>query len=1092
MNRRIIKLIGALLVAGVIYAPEGIGAPARKPAKARDTNAKKGRKIGSGALPTNLKDAKGIMLDKPEPFADPELEKFAVFEETAPYPKQVTPATTTLPLKLAKSTRIALVGNTLFDRAGQMGYFESLVQQRHPGFELEIRNLAWSADEVDLQPRPDNFGTLHQHLTVQRADVIFAAFGFNESFGGEAALPAFKERVGAFLDALKASAFNGSTGPRIVLVSPVANENVASVKAADLNNKNLAAYTRAMAGVAKDRQVGFVDVYGATRKAMADAGTDLTFNGVHMDEAGYEVFARTLFVGAFGGVAPKIDEAVREMVIEKNRQWFRRYRPLNTFYYTGGRNKDYGYLDFLPAMRNFDIMVENRERRVWDLVLGKPVSSAIDDSNVPPLPPSKESRGANEWLSPAEELKAFDVDPRFEVNLFASEEQFPDIACPIQMRWDARGRMWVSCSTTYPHVYPGHEPVDKIVILEDTDGDGRADKSSVFADDVHIPLSFELGDGGVYVSEEPHLVFLKDTDGDGKADFRRKVYTGFGTEDSHHALHDFVWTPDGDLMFRESIFHNSQVETPYGPVRAKNSAWFRYRPADQRLTTFGNYPNTNPWGVTYDDWGNHVASHPIFASAFHATNPAYPEQHPKAIDIPAYSGTAGHEFVDFQNWPADMRGGFVKVRYKPNNRVEFHKWIEKDDHFAEEYQTDIIFSRNLSFIPVDLRFGPRGAMYVCDWYNPVKGHAQYSLRDPRRDRKSGRIWRIVPKDFKPLESPKIAGAPIGDLLMILKRPEYRYRYWAKRELRERDPKDVEMALDHFVKELDSTDARFRHHQVEAIWMYRNIGSVRAGLLRDLLNCENHLARAAATRQLRYWHGEMADAITELRKRANDENGLVRLEAAIAASYIGSRDALDAMLDTTRHPADAHLQYAMVTALGSQNLARHWKTDADYRGQHPEIDSLLAKFQTASQRKGKTKNLTAGESAFDQQKGLAEFTIACVPERMLYTVTRIEVKAGQPVKVTFNNPDVTQHNLVIVEPGAAMEIGMAGNMMAAQKDGVARSFIPDSKKILHHTKLLGQDQSEVLRFKAPMTPGEYPYLCTFPGHWVIMRGVMVVK
>ena len=158
--------------------------------------------------------------------------------------------------------------------------------------------------------------------------------------------------------------------------------------------------------------------------------------------------------------------------------------------------------------------------------------------------------------------------PRFEVNLFAGEEEFPEIACPIQMRWDSQGRMWVSCSTTYPHVYPGDEPSDKLVILEDTDGDGKADKSSVFADDLHIPLSFEFGDGGVYVSEEPHLSFIKDTDGDGKADYREKVLTGFGCEDSHHALHDFAWTPDGDLIFRESIFHHSQVEDAVWPSSA--------------------------------------------------------------------------------------------------------------------------------------------------------------------------------------------------------------------------------------------------------------------------------------------------------------------------------------------------------------------------------------------------------------------------------------------------------------------------------------------------------------------------------------------
>ena len=114
--------------------------------------------------------------------------------------------------------------------------------------------------------------------------------------------------------------------------------------------------------------------------------------------------------------------------------------------------------------------------------------------------------------------------------------------------------------------------------------------------------------------------------------------------------------------------------------------------------------------------------------------------------------------------------------------MEFHKWKKTEFGYDEEYVGDIIFSSNLSFIPVDLRYGPRGAMYVCDWYNPIKGHAQYSLRDERRDRKSGRIWRIVPKGAKMTTPPKLAGTPVQDLLNVLKRPEYRYRYWAKREL----------------------------------------------------------------------------------------------------------------------------------------------------------------------------------------------------------------------------------------------------------------------------------------------------------------------
>ena len=1044
----------------------------------------------SNAKTRKVQDAKHVSTGNKKPDKDPSFAEYAIFEDTSPRADSTTPRTTSMPLKISRGDRIAFVGNTLFDRDRLFGHFETLIHQNHANLELPVRNLAWSADEVDLQPRPDNFGDLDQHLTAVEADVIFAAFGFNESFAGIEAIPEFKKRLRGFIKHTVSRAYNGSTGPQLVLVSPVANENVEGVAAADLNNGRLDAYTRAMEEVAREEKVGFIDVFSATRHAMDDPSTDLTFNGAHMQEEGYRVLAKAAYEKTFGEeLAPEVNERIREVVIDKNKHFFYRYRPLNTFYYTGGRNKSYGYLDFLPAMRNFEIMVSNRDRRIWDLAQGKRVSEEIDDSNVPEMPVTHQSRGANEFLSPKDELAAFDVDPRFEVNLFASEEEFPDIACPIQMRWDSKGRLWVSCSTTYPHVYPGQAPADKLVILEDTDGDGKADKSTVFADDLHIPLSFVLGNGGVYVSEEPDLTFLKDTDGDGKADFRRRIFTGFGTEDSHHALHDFVWTPDGDLLFRESIFHNSQVETVYGPIRAKNSSWFSYSPSTHRLTAFGAYPNTNPWGVTFDDWGNHVASHPIFATAFHATNPPYPEQHPKASGIPAYSGTCGHEFVDFEFWPEELKGGFIKVRYKPNNRVEIHKWIEKEDSFVEEYQSDLIFSRNLSFIPVDIRFGPRGALYVCDWYNPIKGHAQYSLRDERRDRKSGRVWRIVPKGATLQDPPKIHGASIFELLDLLKRPEYRYRYWAKRELRDRDRAQVKGALDNWVDGLDRDDDRFRHHQLEAIWLYRGIEAVNTDLLTELLSCDNHLARAAATRQLRYWSEELPNSENALKTSASDSSALVRMEAVIAASYVGTPGALEAARKVIKGPSGTHLDYAIATSLGSENLTRHWKGEEEG---YPDIEAFLNEFDLKSKlNDGKSKR-GASEASFDSQKGLVKVDISCVPERMMYTVTEFKVKAGAAVRLTLENPTATPHNLVIVKPGTDEEIGMAGNAMAADPQGASKHFVPDSDKVLFATKLLQPDTSETLRFFAPKEPGEYPYVCTFPGHWVIMRGVMIVE
>ncbi|MEC7564828.1 MAG: PVC-type heme-binding CxxCH protein [Planctomycetota bacterium] len=1020
---------------------------------------------------------------------EPDYRQYGIYHQTAPRAAQGTVQTTTLPLQVNPGARIALIGNNLLDRSQFFGYLETLIQQQHPQHKLSIRNLAWSADTADIQPRPQNFADTVQHLTHEKADIIIAAFGFNESFQGETGQDGFRESLSAFIRDLQSRQFNGKTGPQIVLLSPTANENMVHVAAADQNNEQLQAYSDTIRTIAQELKVAYIDTFTPTAASMINPKNDLTINGCHLNDAGYQVFAAAVFKGLFSQTPPTVNETIRQTVLDKNRQYFRRYRPVNTFYYTGGRNKTYGYLDFLPAMRNFDMLVANRDQRIWDLAQGKSVTDVIDDSNLPPLPDTKQSRGANRWMSAEDELKSFIVDPRFNVNLFAGEEEFPDIAAPIQMRWDAQGRLWVSCSKTYPHVYPGNEPNDKLVVLEDTDGDGHADKSTVFADDLHIPLSFEFGDGGVYVSEMPNLTFLKDTNGDGKADLRRVVLSGFGTEDSHHALHDFAWTPDGDLIFRESIFHHSQVETVYGPVRQQNSGWFRFQPRDQKLISFGTYPSTNPWGVTFDDWGQHQASHPVFAAAFHALDPPYPQQNRAPAGLRAYSGVCGAEFVDFNTFPDELRGDFIKVRYKPTNRVEIHKWNETDFGYDEQYVGDLIFSKNLSFIPVDLRYGPRGAMYLCDWYNPVKGHAQYSLRDERRDRHSGRIWRITAKG-KPLQDPpRIAGASIQQLLDLHQRPEYRYRYWAKRELRMRDADQVRAALDTWVNNLNPQDPRFRHHQIEAIWIYRNINKTNPELLRSLLSCEDHHARAAATEQLRYWHVHMHDHIELLQRAANDTHSLVRMQAAIAASYIGTAEALQAMLDVADHPLGGHLAYAVAASLNSHTLRPHWEGS-----EHASIQQLLRRASQA--QKLQEPPVGAKQAQFDSQKNLKSIKIHCLAERMRFSVESITATVGQPLKILFTNEDATDHNMVFVKPGALAEVGMAANEMARDPKNANSDFVPASKKnlILQASPMIGptrKSRVHVFRFHAPDQPGVYPYVCTFPGHWVIMKGILVV-
>ncbi len=162
-----------------------------------------------------LRDGKHEKTGKKAPPNDPEFAQYAIYGDSAPRAENTSPRETSLPLRLEKGDSVVFIGNTLFDRDRLFGYFESLIHQTHPEKELRIRILAWAADEVDLQPRPDNFGDLDQHLTAQQADVIFAAFGYNESFAGIEALPAFRERLRGFIQRTVSRAYNGSTDPRV-------------------------------------------------------------------------------------------------------------------------------------------------------------------------------------------------------------------------------------------------------------------------------------------------------------------------------------------------------------------------------------------------------------------------------------------------------------------------------------------------------------------------------------------------------------------------------------------------------------------------------------------------------------------------------------------------------------------------------------------------------------------------------------------------------------------------------------------------------------------------------------------------------------
>jgi uncharacterized cupredoxin-like copper-binding protein len=301
---------------------------------------------------------------------------------------------------------------------------------------------------------------------------------------------------------------------------------------------------------------------------------------------------------------------------------------------------------------------------------------------------------------------------------------------------------------------------------------------------------------------------------------------------------------------------------------------------------------------------------------------------------------------------------------------------------------------------------------------------------------------------------------------------------------------VDAALGDWIAKQSSTSPEGARRLTEAMWVARGIGKPRVELMHTLAANADHHARAAAVRMLRHWHGPAGPSgILMLAKAAEDPSGLVRLEAAISGSHIGGKDAYDAIMPIMHGPMSDHLRYALSCSLGSEGIRKVWETD-------PAASAMVSGFlRAATIRGGKlTVNrqaTSAKDKAFDADKSLATVEIATVPERMLFTPTEFTVKAGQPVKLVVTNPDLMQHNLLIVQPGALEEVGTAANEMAKDPNGVTKHFIPASNRILHATKLLEPNTGQVLRFNAPKEPGVYPYVCTFPGHWIIMNGKMVV-
>jgi len=868
-------------------------------------------------------------------------------------------------LELEPGDTIALMGGTVAERLQHAGDFELLLQHRSQGLRVRVRNLGFSADELTVHQRIVNFGKFasdgmamglsgarfvpwDRYLDHIDASVILAFFGGNEAFQGAEGLEKYQGDLEDFVDHMLAQRFDGEAAPRLYLVAatPLEDTGDPNLPSGGAYNDAVEAYNAVAQEVAATKGVGYLDVHGPMVAALGDPNTRLTINGLHLNGLGNRAMAESLLGAltqdtwtpplAAGG-------ALADAIREKNLMWFHRYRATDGYNVYGGRSRQvYTATDSGQKYPNFDVLqremdyldalCQSLDEVIWARAAGRSAVPLVDE--LPELIEVETNKkgagpgGRHVYLDGEAAIAGMTVAPGMEVTLFADEKRFPDLVNPVQMAWDPAGRLWVLAWPNYPRWTAGTPMSDKILVFEDTDGDGRADKQTIFADDLVNPTGIEFWNGGVYVACCPDLLFLADTDGDLVADRRERVLHGISSGDTHHSANSFVMGPDGALYFQEGTFHQSQIESPYGPVRNHNGCVWRFEPKTHRVERYIPYNYANPHGHVFDEWGQDFMTDGTGNVNYYALpfsgHLEHPDKHRGYFSFFQQRSRpcAATEMLFSRHFPEENWGAYLVANVIGFRGIFQYRVVDAGSGFGAEELDPIVSSTDLNFRPADVEVGPDGAIYFLDWHNAIVGHLQHHIRDPSRDAKHGRIYRVSAKDRATLERAPIAGQPIPQVIASLASPEYRTRYAARVELSGRDTDQVLAAAREFAAGLDPAGARTLQTRLEVLWLHQQHNRMDRGLLLELLRADDHRVRSAATRVLRYGRHHLPDALSLLKRQAADGHPRVRLEAVVAASFFAEGEAASAALESLRFPRDKFLEYALGETMRA--LEPHWK------------------------------------------------------------------------------------------------------------------------------------------------------------------------
>lgn len=889
-------------------------------------------------------------------------------------------------------------------------------------------------------------------------------------------------------------------------------------------------------------------------------------------------------------------------------------------------------------------------------------------------------------LSPEESMKLVQLPIEFEMELFASE---PMIINPMAFAWDERGRLFVIETVDYPNEVRTEGGNDKIKILEDTDGDGKADKATVFADNLNIPTSIMAVNGGILISMAPDFVFLKDTDGDDVADVREVIMTGWGKSDTHAGPSNLKYGFDNKIwgVLGYSGF-NGEVS---GRRHSFGQGVYRFDPTGENLQYLGNTSN-NTWGLgftedfetfistangqhsVYFSMANNYLKRPIFqgsANTVHGIDSHYDMPHLtpflRQVDWHgSYTAAAGHNFYTARSFPEKYWNRIAFVA-EPTGRVLHNAIINPDGSgFKEKNGFNILASSDEWFSPVHAEVGPDGTLWVADWYNFIIQHnptprgfengAGNAYINPLRDSKHGRIYRIKYKGGEDSETFDLKDADGDELIEALQSDNMFWRLTAQRLIVEKQDKSVLADLYKIIADPKVDKVGLNGPAINALWTLHGLGeltgenadanaavekalshpsaAVRKNALRVLPKSEASLSAILAsgvindpdlhTRKYAFlaisdmpFSEQAAKALLEAAK--NEENGKdAYLPQAVFAAVLSHPTEFAKRDNTKALQAGGDTELSLSDRISRSLVAEQYPLDQrnsilfppDVAGKEIAIRMMISKaenplegvlvaqgnntngyslyiyqdalhFAVAQDEKltilsskkalpeeqftidatltadgsmslkingeeigkGKTKGLFPRElsprsvrvgrndsknvvgkyegtwwfggrlsnkstlslkkpgTSLEAEASLADAAkangtsfvkLSVIPHEMKFDKASFTVKAGSQVTIDFENPDFMQHNLVVGQKGAMETIGKAADELARDPKGAEMNFVPKIPQVIAATRLVDPEGRESLVFVAPTEPGEYPFVCTVPGHWRIMNGIMIVQ